>query len=101
MDESKAPPLDANELADQALKKNLGYAPTQSWGDVQADRMEAAQTKLDAKTHEMDRANAANQRIEESLRHPNGASFAQDEEGLNKAYSDETAPGVFYDPANM
>ena len=99
MDESKAPPLDANELADQALKQNLGYAPTQSWGDVQADRMEAAQKKLDAKTNEMDRANAANQRIEESLRNPNGASFAQDEEGLNKAYSDETAPGVYYDPA--
>ena len=98
MDESAAPPLDKKELAEQALKQNLGYAPEKSWRDAEADRMEAAQKKIDAKANLAERARLANERIEERLRHPNGASFAQDEEGLNKAYNDETAKGVYYDP---
>jgi hypothetical protein len=40
----------------------------------------------------------AAQRIEERLATPNGATFQQDEHGLAKAYSDATAPGVYYDP---
>ena len=89
---------DATEVADQAMKQDLGYTPKTPWNDIQADRMEAAEQKLAAKSAEMDRAAAANQRIEERLRNPNGASFAQDEAGLDKAYNDETATGVYYDP---
>jgi hypothetical protein len=37
--------------------------------------------------------------MNERLKNPKGATFQQDEEGLVKAYNDETAPGVFYDPA--
>lgn len=52
-----------------------------SRGDIQADRMAAA-----------------DQRMKERLANPNGASFEQDERGLDKAYGDETAKGVYYDP---
>ena len=63
------------------LKTRLGYAQNQSWGDIDAARQEQAQTRMD-----------------EHLRNPNGASLKQDELGLEKAYKDTTAPGVFYDP---
>ena len=55
--------------------------------------MEATQKKIDAKANLAERARLANERIEERLRHPNGASFAQDEEGLNKAYNDLVESG--------
>jgi hypothetical protein len=42
---------------------------------------------------------AADKLMRERERNPSGASFKQDEEGLIKAYNDETAPGVYYDPA--
>jgi hypothetical protein len=42
---------------------------------------------------------AAEQRLNEHMANPNGATFKQDEEGLEKAYGDETATGVYYDPA--
>jgi hypothetical protein len=54
--------------------------PEKSFGDIQAERMAAA-----------------DQRINEHLTNPNGASFEQDEAGLTKAYQDPS--GVSYDPA--
>ena len=62
------------------MKKNLGYEQ-KSWRDIDADRMDAAEKRLD-----------------ERLKAPNGATFQQDEEGLRNAYNDKTATGVYYDP---
>ena len=55
--------------------------PEKSFGDMQAERMAAA-----------------DQRINEHLKNPNGASFEQDEAGLTKAYQDPS--GVSYDPTS-
>ena len=77
-----SPGFSPAERSEQALKKNLGYDPSKSWTDITADRMEAA-----------------DQRLNDRYKNPQGASFQQDEEGLVKAYNDETAPGVFYDPS--
>jgi len=55
--------------------------PEKSFGDIQAERMAAA-----------------DQRINEHLKNPNGASFEQDEAGLTKAYQDPS--GVSYDPTS-
>ena len=79
--ENDPPPLTQDEYNQGELKKNLGYAPEKSWNDIQADRMAAGE-----------------QRINEHLKNPNGASFKQDETGLVKAYRDETSKGVYYDP---
>jgi len=68
--------------SDRSQLDALGYRNFRSWGDVRAAKEEKAQ-----------------QRIEERLRNPNGASFEQDEEGLAKAYNDTTGPGTYYDPA--
>ena len=75
------PGITAAEHAEGVVKKNLGYDPAKSWGDIDADRAEAAQ-----------------KRIEKHLANPSGASFKQDEEGLANAYNDRTATGVYYDP---
>ena len=79
--EMDSPPTSQNEYNEGALKQHLGYDPQKSWGDIQSDRMEAA-----------------DQRMKEHLANPNGASFEQDENGLTKAYNDETSTGVYYDP---
>ena len=77
-----APPITQAEHDDGVLKNTLGYNGQKSWRDIDADRMAAA-----------------DQRMNQHLKNPNGATFQQDEEGLVKAYNDETAPGVYYDPA--
>jgi hypothetical protein len=79
---AKGPPITQAEHEQGVLKHNLGYEPQKSWRDIDADRMAAAE-----------------QRMNEHLKNPNGATFQQDENGLVKAYNDETAPGVYYDPA--
>ena len=56
-------------------------APAKSRGDRLAERMAEAERK-----------------INEKLKNPNGASFEQDESGLEKAYADPS--GVYYDPAS-
>jgi hypothetical protein len=76
------PPITQAEHEQGVLKHNLGYEPQKSWRDIDADRMATAE-----------------QRMNEHLKNPNGATFQQDENGLVKAYNDETAPGVYYDPA--
>ena len=76
-----SPGFSPAERAEQALKKNLGYDPSKSWRDIDAERAENAEKLMN-----------------ERLKNPKGATFQQDEEGLVKAYNDETAPGVFYDP---
>ena len=78
---SQSPGFSLQDHAEGVLKKNLGYDPMKSWRDIDADRMEAAEKRMNA-----------------DLKNPNGASFQQDEEGLTKAYNNETGPGVFYDP---
>ena len=70
----------AAEMADAQLKTLEGY-PQESWGDIDDARQEQAQKRMD-----------------ERLSNPNGASLEQDEHGLDQAYKDATAPGVFYDP---
>ena len=47
---------------------------------------------------EADRMEAAEKRLNERLANPSGATFQQDEAGMVKAYADQTAPGVYYDP---
>ena len=76
-----SPGITPTEHEQGVLKKNLGYDPSKSWGDIDADR-----------------ATLAEKRINEHLANPNGASFKQDEEGLKNAYNDKTATGVYYDP---
>ena len=75
-------PPTAAEQAQNGLKENLGYEPTESWRDIDAARMAAAEKKLN-----------------DRFANPSGATFKQDEEGLVNAYNDATAPGVYYDPA--
>ena len=76
-----SPPLSANERAENQRKADLGYDPKKSWKDIEAERMEKAE-----------------QRLKADFERPSGATFKQDEEGLNNAYADKTAPGVYYDP---
>ena len=52
----------------------MGDVPRQPAGDIQAERMERSQ-----------------RRVEEKLKNPNGASLAQDEKGLENAYNDKTS----------
>ena len=78
---SPSPGITPAEHEEGVLKKNLGYDPSKSWRDIDADQFELAEKRL-------------NQR----LANPNGASFTQDEEGLANAYNDKTAKGVYYDP---
>ena len=80
-EEIPSPPITQAEHDEGMLKQNLGYDPEKSWRDVDADRMEQAEKKMN-----------------EHTQNPNGATFKQDEEGLTKAYNDETATGVYYDP---
>ena len=76
-----SPDITPAEHEQGVIKKNLGYDPSKSWGDIDADRAELAE-----------------KRINERLANPNGASFKQDEEGLKNAYNDKTSTGVYYDP---
>ena len=52
--------------------------PKRSWGDDVAAGVEEAQKRLNED--------------------PNGASLAQDEAGLERAYNNATSTGVYYDP---
>ena len=47
-----------------------------------------------------DRMEAADKRLNEHMKNPQGATFKQDEDGMGKAYADTTAKGVYYDPAS-
>ena len=58
-----SPDITPAEHEQGVLKKNLGYDPSKSWGDIDANRAELAE-----------------KRINERLANPNGASFKQDEE---------------------
>ena len=53
--------------------------PEKSWGDMQAERMAASEQRLNEHWH-------------------GGASFKEDEAGLDKAYQDATTKGTYYDP---
>ena len=74
-------PYLAAEEADAKLKARLGYSPQQSWGDIRAQGSEAADKQMAYQDT-----------------YPNGASFEQDEKGLENAYNNKTSTGVFYDP---
>ena len=65
------------------LKQNLGYDPTKSWKDIDAQRAAEGERKM-----------------MEHFKNPGGASFEQDENGLTNAYADKTATGVYYDPSS-
>ena len=77
-----SPSLSSAEQKEAVRKKNLGYDPSKSWRDIDADRAEEAE-----------------KRMNERLANPSGASFAQDEKGLEKAYNNTTGWGTYYDPA--
>ena len=72
------PPTEA-EQAQTGLKESLGYEPTESWRDIDAARMAAAERKLN-----------------DRVANPSGATFKQDEQGIANAYSNAT--GIHYDP---
>jgi hypothetical protein len=76
---AKAPVSSAGPRDDPPWFPDPVTNPEKSFGDIQAERMAAA-----------------DQRINEHLKNPNGASFEQDEAGLTKAYQDPS--GVSYDP---
>ena len=80
----ETPTAFSEPVADEPVWEEPKMAPKplgQSWRDLEAARQEAAE-----------------RRMNEHLKNPNGATFKQDEEGLNKAYANETATGVYYDP---
>ena len=98
--EAEAPEAEAPEAeapAKAPVPTDPEYDPNEEWigpppisdeerqiisrGDEEASRQEAAEARMSA-----------------HLANPNGASFKEDESGLAKAYRDETAPGVYYDP---
>jgi hypothetical protein len=61
---------------------------------VRADKEEKAAKLLEERLRE----GHANKLLLDRIANPNGgATFAQDEEGMQKAYSDTTYPGVYYD----
>ena len=74
-------PYEAAEARDAQLKANLGYDPKKSWGDIRAEDVAKGESLMERKS-----------------KYPNGASFEQDEKGLENAYNDKTSTGVFYDP---
>jgi hypothetical protein len=71
------------EQADRKELNRLGFKNQRNWKDVRAQKEEDA-----------------SKRIEDRLAHPNGGTFAQDEEGLNKAYADTSGEGYYYNPEN-
>ena len=74
-------PYEAAEARDAQLKANLGYDPKKSWGDIRAEDIVKGESLMERRS-----------------RYPNGASFEQDEKGLENAYNDKTSAGVYYDP---
>ena len=62
-------------------KEGSGYDPSKSWAEIDADREKAAEQKMLAR-----------------IANPNGASFAEDEKGREKAYNNETGWGTYSDP---
>ena len=74
-------PYEAAEARDAQLKANLGYDPKKSWGDIRAEDIVKGESLMERRS-----------------KYPNGASFEQDEKGLENAYNDKTSKGVFYDP---
>ena len=67
------PKQSAAEIADRKELDRLGYGDKKNWDEVYAEKAERAR-----------------KRIEQRLNTPNGGTFAQDEEGLQKAYADTT-----------
>ena len=84
---TQVPPTNQDELM------RLGYK-RKNWNDVRADKMVKAQKLLDERLHEAQGAKA----LQDKFKNPNGASLAQDEEGMNQAYADTGFPGIAYDP---
>lgn len=82
-DHKNPSPLSDKELADRREKQGLGLDPSKSSRDLDADRMERGE-----------------QRLNEHIKNPQGTTFKRDEEGLVNAYHDKTAKGVYYDPSN-
>ena len=71
----------------------LGYK-ARNWSDVRANKVEQAQQLLE----ERQRASHANKLLTDREKYPNGASFQQDERGLDKAYGNQGAtPGAYLD----
>jgi len=82
------PPATTTEVTDR------GFMGKKNWNDVRADKEERAQELLEERLH----ASHANKLLNDRITHPNGGvSFAQDEEGMGKAYADASYPGVYYD----
>ena len=71
----------------------LGYK-RRNWNDVRSDKEERSQKLLEERYRESHAAKLPADKI----KNPNGASFAQDEAGMTKAYGDASFPGVYYDP---
>ena len=89
---------DSSDLPPPETKTGDVYTPPlakgKNWGNIRADKEERAQQLLEERFKESRGA----KRLADRIQNPNGASFAQDEEGLHKAYSDASFPGVYHDP---
>ena len=63
-----------------------------NWGNIRADKKLKAQQLLEERLREAQGA----KKLQDKLKNPNGASLADDENGLDQAYG--TDSGVVYDP---
>ena len=101
------PPPTAPPVATEAKPVSRDEPPWQSPPNDLFDRMEAGEQRLFGKQKQsapaadglFDRMDAGEQRLKEHIDHPSGATFKQDEEGLDNAYLDKTSAGVYYDPS--
>jgi hypothetical protein len=100
------PPHVAEPSATESKPASGDEPPWQSPPNDLFDRMEAGEQRLFGKQSApaedglFDRMDAGEQRLKEHIDHPSGATFKQDEEGLDNAYMDKTSAGVYYDPTS-
>jgi len=84
----------AAETANRKELDRLGFKDKKNWNDVRADKEDKAAKLMDERL----RASHANKLMMDRIQNPSGgATFAQDEEGMKKAYADTSYPGVYYD----
>jgi len=82
------------ETANRAELDRLGFKDKKNWNDVRADKEDKAAKLIEERLH----ASHANKLMMDRIQNPSGgATFKQDEEGMKKAYSDASYPGVYYD----
>ena len=80
----------AAETANRKELDRLGFKDKKNWNDVRADKEDKAAKLMDERLH----ASHANKLMMDRIQNPSGgATFKQDEEGMQKAYADTSYPG--------